>query len=64
MGIILVFLGVVGVMALRVATRDLTEFNAFMEWWPLWILCAAALFVGSWLVKRNESKFTQNQGKK
>lgn len=64
MGIVLVLLGVVGTMSLVVATRDMTQFNAFMAWWPLWLLCAAALIGGSWLAKRDALKITQNKGKK
>lgn len=63
MGVILIFLGVVGVMTLEVATRDMTSFNALMEWWPLWMLCFAAIVWGARIVKKNESKFTQNKGK-
>lgn len=64
MGTVLVFLGVIGIIALRTATKDMTEANAFIEWWPLWLICAAALMGGSWLAKRDALKITQNKGKK
>jgi hypothetical protein len=53
-GVCAVFIGVVGIMWLKVLSVDLTEGQALARYWPGWLAFAAMLVGGAWIVKRNE----------
>lgn len=53
-GVVAVFVGCVGIMALRVLTLDLTEGQALTHYWWGWAICLA-LVVGGAIITKKES---------